>query len=112
MDNYIKYIETFFLGGSIITASKFISLVLPPQFAGYFAAFPISLVSSFFINDNKKHKFFIGTAIGGAIVSLIALSILAISHFYKNLPINYITIFGFIMWILLGITVVLFNKIK
>ena len=71
------------------------------------------------ISEKKNYYFYIklfhylSISINISINDFVCIYIIyIISHFYKNIPINYITIFGFILWIISGIMVVLLSKKK
>lgn len=105
-----EYLKTFLIGGSIISLSKYVSTHFPPAYSGLIGAFPVSLVTSFFLlNDEIREKFFKGAILSDILVTIAVISIILIRHYNKTIPLNYITIFALILWISLGITIIKFG---
>ena len=110
---FSEYLKTFFLGGSIISASKYISTILPPAYSGLIGAAPTSLITSFFLlNDKVREKFFQGAILSDLLIFAAITTILTIRHFNKNIPINYITILGLLIWLVLGVSIIKFGYKK
>ena len=108
-----EYLKTFLLGGSIISLSKYISTVLPPAYSGLVGAAPTSLITSFFLlNDKVREHFFKGAILSDILIFISILSILLIRNYTDSIPINYITIFGILLWFVLGITIIKFGYKK
>ena len=105
-----EYLKTFLIGGSIISFSKYVSTVFPPVYSGLVGAFPVSLITSFFLlNDKVREKFYQGAILSDILVTTAITSILLIRYYNKTIPVNYITIFALILWITLGITIIKFG---
>lgn len=105
-----EYLKTFLIGGSIISFSKYVSTVFPPAYSGFVGAFPVSLITSFFLlNDKVKEKFFQGAILSDILVTTAITSILLIRYYNKTIPVNYITIFALILWITSGVAIIKFG---
>tara|TARA_Y100000389_G_scaffold71076_1_gene67772 strand:+ start:4536 stop:4868 length:333 start_codon:yes stop_codon:yes gene_type:complete len=105
-----EYLQTFLIGGSIISFGKYVSTVFPPAYSGLVGAFPVSLITSFFLlNDKVREKFFQGAILSDILVTTAITSILIIRYYNKSIPVNYITIFALILWIILGIAIIKFG---
>lgn len=105
-----EYLKTFLIGGSIISFSKYVSTVFPPAYSGLVGAFPVSLITSFFLlNDKVREKFFQGAILSDILVTTAITSILLIRYYNKSIPLNYITILALILWITLGISIIKFG---
>lgn len=108
-----EYLKTFLIGGSIISFSKFASTIFPPAYSGLVGAFPVSLVTSFFLlNDKVKEKFFQGALLSDILVLSVIALILLTRYYTKNIPVNYITIVGLILWFSLGVSIIKFGYKK
>lgn len=105
-----EYLKTFLIGGSIISLSKYISTVFPPEYSGLVGAFPVSLITSFFLlNDKIREKFFKGAILSDILVTTAISSILVFRYYNKSISLNYITILALILWITLGIAIIKFG---
>lgn len=108
-------IKPFLLGGGIIAGAKWLSLRVNPAYAVLLAGAPTGLVTSFFlINDKARHEFYNGYIISTIILS-IAISIIYFSIKVVNININYLSVVGYIFWLVLtflGIKIRLYLKKK
>lgn len=108
-----EYLKTFILGGSIISASKYVSTILPPAYSGLIGAAPTSLITSFFLlNDKVREKFFQGAILSDLLIFAAISTILIVRHYNSHIPINYITIFGLLLWFIFGISIIKFGYKK
>ena len=104
-----EYIKTFLLGGGIISLSKYVSTILPPAYSGLIGAAPTSLITSFFLaNDKVRDKFYKGAAASDCLLACVIMVIIAIRSYTQAIPVNYITAMGLVLWGIIGIFIVKF----
>jgi|UniRef100_A0A6C0CVF8 hypothetical protein len=104
-----EYLRTFLIGGGIISLSKYVSSHFNPAYSGLLGAAPVSLITSFFlINDKVKEKYFRGALLSDSLIFLSIFIILTIRHFNESIPINYIATLGLFIWGIIGYLIVRF----
>ena len=98
-----EYIKSFLYGGLFITIIKYLSK-FTGKYAGIFAALPIGLLASFFLNnDNNKKSYYIGYLTSIFILFIVTLLIFLSSIYFINTQVNIISFFGLILWIIFSI---------
>jgi len=104
-----EYLRTFLIGGGIISLSKYVSSHFNPAYSGLLGAAPVSLVTSFFLaNDKIKEKYFICAQLSYSLIFLSIFIILTIRYFDQTIPINYIATLGLFIWGIIGYLIVRF----
>jgi len=104
-----EYLRTFLIGGGIISLSKYVSSHFNPAYSGLLGAAPVSLVTSFFLaNDKTKEKYFRGALLSDSLIFLSIFIILTIRYFDQTIPINYIATLGLFIWGIIGYLIVRF----
>lgn len=99
----LEYIKSFLYGGLFITIIKYLSELSNTKYAGVFAALPIGLLASFFLdNDNIKKTYYIGYFTSVFILCIVTLLIFLSSIYFINTQVNIISMFGLILWIMLS----------
>ena len=104
-----EYLKTFLTGGGIISLTKYVSSHFDPAYSGLLGAAPVSLITSFFLaNDKVKEKYFRGALLSDSLIFLSIFIILTVRHFDKSIHINYIAALGLFSWGIIGYLIVTF----
>ena len=102
MNRIREYVFPFIFGGILVTLIELLSNKIDPDYAGIIAAFPIAIMSTFFIDRKNLTNYFIGYS-----RSLIILLFLTVLYylFLKNTGLSKNRILGLILFLWLAINI-------
>jgi hypothetical protein len=102
----MEYLKPFFIGGIIVSSTKYVSNNISPKLGPLIAGIPLGIISIFFLNnDSDKIKFYQGYIYTSIILTLVVCSIYFLSKSFENILHNYvniISIIGLFLWIFLS----------
>lgn len=103
----MEYIKPFFIGGSVIAGSKFVSNYANPVFASLIGGMPTGILASYFLLNNKtKQSFFQGYAVSAPILALAIGFIYLMTIQFQNISVNILSTIGLFVWAVLSYTVI------
>ena len=110
MANYRDYILSFLFGGILVSGIRFLANNVNPMYAAIIAAFPIGLISSYFIMTQPLLKAYITSYLKNVVVLFISSLV-----FYYLLNLNYSSnaslAITLIIWIMLNIALLYLERI-
>ena len=102
----MEYLKSFFIGGIIISSTKYVSNNISPKLAPLICGIPLGIISAFFLNNySDKIKFYEGYIYTSIILALIVCFIYILSKYFQKFStnsINIISLIGLFLWIFLS----------
>ena len=102
-------IQTFIMGGLLVSGIKYVSYRAGPKYAAVFAAFPIGLISSYLMKNEKQVETYLKSYMK-TISSLLIVSMLYFKLLKNKFSVNISLGISLSLWLLLNFLIVFFNK--
>ena len=102
------YIQNFIIGGILFVTIKYLSLNIENiKYASMIAAFPLGLISSYLILDNKLENYVVAYNIN---ISILLLSAIIFHTLLKYMSRNKSLISSIIFWLIINLIYIHFFK--
>lgn len=99
----MEYLKPFFIGGSVIAGSKFVSHVAGPALAPIVGGMPTGIIASFFLDSQAaKRDFFAGYFYSSILLAIAIMFIHITSVTYTNWNIDVISGMALVLWAILS----------
>ena len=110
MANYRDYILSFLFGGILVSGIRFLANTVDPMYAAIIAAFPIGLISSYFIMTHALLKEYVTAYIKNIVILFVVALV-----FYQLLNLNYSSntslAITLVIWLVLNIALLYLRHI-
>tara|TARA_B100001287_G_C22628570_1_gene503872 strand:+ start:718 stop:1053 length:336 start_codon:yes stop_codon:yes gene_type:complete len=111
MKELTDLIQTFIMGGLLVSGIKYVSYHMGPEYAAIFAAFPIGLISSYLMKNEKQVERYLKSYMK-TISSLLIVCMVYFRLLKKKFSVDMSLGISMVLWLLLNLLIIFFNKQK
>jgi len=108
MKEFTDLIQTFIMGGLLVSGIKYVSFKSGPKYAAIFAAFPIGLISSYLMKNEKQVERYLKSYMK-TISSLLIVCMVYFRLLKNKFSVDMSLGISIVLWLLLNFLIVYFQ---